>query len=83
MATVEKIWTGDAKMQYPKQWIVLADLEDDHSSNKVMGVVHTVTPDKSKAYETAMELKNTMRRTVVVEGFNNEPHIGDFTRWGL
>ena len=81
MISTKKIWAGDAKMQYPKQWIVLVHLEDDYKTHKVMGIVHTVTPNKKDAYEKARALENVMGRTMVIEGFNDTPQIGGLSLW--
>ncbi|MCL2387262.1 MAG: hypothetical protein FWC89_06890 [Defluviitaleaceae bacterium] len=81
MANLEKIWTSEAKMQYPKQWIVMVNLEDDCQTNKVMGYVHVVTPSQKEAYKKAKELEDIMGRTVVIEGFDDTPQIGGLTLW--
>ena len=83
MTTTEKIWTGDASMLYPKQWIVMVDLEYDRETHKVMGHVHTTTSDRTEAYDIAIALKGVMGRTTVVEGFDDTLRLGDAMRWGL
>ena len=81
MPNTEKIWTGDAKMKYPKQWIVLVHLENDFETHKIIGIVHSVTPSKKEAYEKANSLENIMGRTVVIEGFNDTPQVGGLSLW--
>ena len=74
---MERLWSGDVMMKYPRQWIVLVNLTDE-PTNKVIGDVYLVTPDKKKAYETAKSLGNSMGRIMVFEGFNDTPQIGGF-----
>ena len=81
MTSTEKIWTAEASMQYPKQWVVLVDIENDRKTHKVMGVVHLVTPDKKEAYEKAKSLKGVMGKTMVIEGFDDTPQIGGLPLW--
>ena len=75
---MEKIWCGEARMKYPKQWLVMVNLEDEPKTNKVIGDVYLVTPNKDEAYDKVMELGESMGRTIVFEGFNDTPQIGGF-----
>ncbi|MCL1884262.1 MAG: hypothetical protein FWF81_11010 [Defluviitaleaceae bacterium] len=78
----KKIWSEEAYMQYPKQWIVFVEMEHDPKTHKYMGLVHFVTPDKDEAYEKAMALGNTKGKKGVMEGFNDTPQIGGLSSWG-
>ena len=78
MTTTEKIWSAKVAMQYPKQWIVMVEMECDPKTNKYMGIVHYVTNDKKEAYEKSRELGKSMGKKVVIEGFNDTPQIGGF-----
>jgi hypothetical protein len=76
MTNSQKIWSEEAFMKYPKQWIVFTEMEYDPQTYKHMGVVHYVTPDKCEAYEVARTLGRSRGNTGVMEGFNDTPHIG-------
>ncbi|MDR0249493.1 MAG: hypothetical protein LBI44_07590 [Oscillospiraceae bacterium] len=76
---MERMWVLEASMKYPKQWLVAVNLvwEPD---NKLIGDVFMVTPDKKEAYDKVMELICTgeMGKVMVVEGYDDTPHIGSF-----
>ena len=72
MTNVQKIWSEEAYMQYPKQWIVFVEMEYDPETYKYMGFVHSVLDNKDEAYEMARGLNKSM----VIEGFNDKPYIG-------
>ena len=76
MTSTQKIYSGDAVHQYPKQWIVFTEMEYDPKTYKYMGVVYFVTPSKSEAYEKARSLGDSMGKVGVMEGFNDKPYIG-------
>ncbi|MCL2223730.1 MAG: hypothetical protein FWB96_02045 [Defluviitaleaceae bacterium] len=82
MPSVEKIWSEEAYMKYPKQWIVFVEMECDPETHKHMGIVHLVTSDKDEAYETELALGRSMGNSVVMEGFNDTPQIGGLSLWG-
>jgi hypothetical protein len=69
------MWYGDAKMKYPKQWIVLVNISNE-SSNRTIGDVYFVTSDKKEAYAIVKTLGQTMGDTMVVAGFDDTPQIG-------
>jgi hypothetical protein len=75
---MERIWSREVAMKYPKQWIVLVNMSHE-PKNKVFGDVYLVTPDKKAAYATAISLGTSMGRLMVVEGYNDTPQIGGFT----
>ncbi|MCL1843975.1 MAG: hypothetical protein FWF79_09195 [Defluviitaleaceae bacterium] len=83
MTTIKKIWSEEAYMQYPKQWIVFVEMECDPETHKYMGFVHFVTADKDEAYEKANAIGRSMGKKVVMEGFNDTPQIGGLSLWGL
>jgi hypothetical protein len=75
--TMERLWLGEARMKYPKQWIVLVNIAYD-SGNKSFGDVYLVTSDKKKAYATAKSLGESMGKYTVLAGFDDTPQIGGF-----
>ena len=81
MVDTQKIWTMDAMMMYPKQWIVMTHVEHDCDTNKYMGFIHSVLPEKKEAYRICKSFKEngSAGKTRVVEGFNDTPQIGGFT----
>ena len=81
METVEKIWAGDAKMQYPKQWIVFVEIEYDKATHKDMGIVHSTTPDRKEAYARAKALEKIRGSTMVIEGFDDTRRLGGWWMW--
>jgi hypothetical protein len=68
---MERLWSEEAKMKYPKQWIVMANLEDELNPYKTYGDVYLVTPSKDEAYASAKLLGNSMGGTLVFEGFDD------------
>ena len=78
---MERMWSGDASMKYPKQWIVMVNIEDDPATNKDIGDIYLVTPNKDEAYNRAIALERSMGRRLVMEGFNDSPQIGGL--WSL
>ena len=81
MTTTKKIWSGEAIHQYPKQWVVLVEMEYDNETHKHMGVVYYVTSEKKEAYAKSKSLGDTMGKKMVVEGFNDTPQIGGLSLW--
>ncbi|MCL2019756.1 MAG: hypothetical protein FWG70_08360 [Oscillospiraceae bacterium] len=73
---MERLWYGEAKMKFPKQWIVLVNMEDEPKTNKAYGDVYLVTTDEDEAYATAIALGESMGRNMVIEGFDDTPQIG-------
>ena len=82
MANVQKIWSEEAYMKYPKQWIVFVEMECDPETHKYMGIVHLVTDSKDEAYETERLLGGSRGNSVVMEGFNDTPQIGGLSLLG-
>ena len=82
MVDTKKIWSEEAYMQYPKQWIVFVEMECDPETHKYMGIVHLVTDSKDEAYEKANELGRSRGKKAVMEGFNDTPQIGGLSLWG-
>ncbi|MCL2020413.1 MAG: hypothetical protein FWG70_11765 [Oscillospiraceae bacterium] len=78
---MERIWSGEAVMKYPKQWIILVNMEDEPNTNKTFGDVYLVTPNEDEAYDKAIALGDSMGRRMVVEGFDDTPQIGGL--WSL
>jgi len=76
MVNTQKIWSEEVHMKYPKQWIVLTEVEYDTKTCKHIGVVYLVTHSKQKAYEVARELGGGAGGNMVVEGFDDTPYIG-------
>ena len=75
---MERLWYGEAKMKYPKQWIVMVNIEDEPNTNKTFGDIILITPDKKEAYAKAKEIGDSMGGKLVFEGFNDTPQIGGF-----
>jgi hypothetical protein len=73
---MERLWTREASMKYPRQWIVMVHLEDDRITHRSMGDVYLVTNDKIEAYKIAKELGDAMGTKMVVPGFDDTPQIG-------
>jgi hypothetical protein len=76
---MERLWLGDARLKYPKQWIVATNLNWE-AKNKVYGDIFLVTADKDEAYAKAAVLKKEedYGKVTVSEGFNDTPQIGGF-----
>jgi hypothetical protein len=75
---MERMWSGDAMMKYQNQWVVMVNIEDEPKTNKSIGDVYLVTPNKKEAYTKAKEIGGTMGDSMVIEGFNDTPQIGGF-----
>jgi hypothetical protein len=73
----EKIFTGEAKMMYPKQWIVMVELEDRSNPYAVFGIVHYVSPSEDDARKVLRSLRTSGEkgRAMIVEGWNDTPQI--------
>lgn len=78
---MERIWSSEAMMKYPKQWIILVNIEDEPKTYKAIGDVYLVTPNKKEAYTKAKALGDSMGETMVIEGFNDTPQIGGLEIW--
>jgi hypothetical protein len=74
---MERMWIGEARHKYPKQWIVAVNLSWE-ANNRVFGDIYLVTSDKKEAYEKGIELSESgaMGKASVFEGFNDTPQIG-------
>ena len=83
MAVAEKLFTGDVMMMYPKQWIVMVDLETQSNPYKVTGVVHYVSPDEDDARKVlrAIRADKDASRSCIIEGWNDTPQIGGLELW--
>ena len=73
---MERLWYGEASMKYPKQWIVMVNIEDEPKTNKGYGDIYLVTPDKKEAYDKIKEIGDSMGDSMVIEGFDDTPQIG-------
>lgn len=80
---MERIWSEEAMMKYPKQWIVMVNIIDDRKTHKAMGEVYLVTPNQDEAYEKAIALGDSLGQKMVIEGFNDTPQIGGLYLWDL
>jgi len=78
MTTTEKLWISEVAMMYPKQWIVMVDLEDEKGTNKTFGVVHHVTSNKDEAHTItrAIIAREGRRKAMTLEGWDDTPQIG-------
>ena len=74
---MERMWLGEARVKYPKQWIVAVNIVYCEK-NKAYGDIYMVTSDKEEAYAKAGELKKLggMGKVSVSEGFNDTKAIG-------
>jgi len=80
---MERLWFGEAMMKYPKQWIVMVNLEDEPITDKTFGDIYLVTPDADEAYAKAKELRDSAGGSFVFEGFDDTPQIGGLEFWNL
>ncbi|MCL2088231.1 MAG: hypothetical protein FWH14_01995 [Oscillospiraceae bacterium] len=80
---MERLWSGDVKIKYPKQWIVMVNLQDDKTTHKTIGDVYFITSNKDEAYSTAIALGNSMGKRMIVEGVDDTPQIGGLELWNL
>ena len=78
---MERMWSREVSMKYPKQWIVLVNLSDEPKTNKTIGDVFLVTSSKKEAYSKAISLGDSMGKRMVVEGFDDTPQIGGLELW--
>ena len=78
---MERMWLGEARVKYPKQWIVAVNIVYG-DKNKAYGDIYMVTLDKAEAYTKAAELKKAgnMGKVAASEGFNDNPTIGGLAR---
>ena len=76
---MERMWVGEAKIKYPKQWLVAVNLNWE-PNNKVFGDILLVTPNEDEARAKVRELRKigSMGKVMVVEGYNDAPQIGGF-----
>jgi hypothetical protein len=74
---MERMWVAEAKMKYPKQWLVAVNLVWE-PNNKVIGDIFLVTPDEDEARSKLRELRKSgsMGKVMVLEGYNDAPQIG-------
>ena len=83
MSNTEKQWTGDVMMMYPKQWVILTDLERKNDPYKVSGYVHFITSDENEARLILKDIRASKGAgyATVVEGFDDTPQIGGLELW--
>ena len=74
---MERMWSSEAKMKYPKQWILMVNIADEPTTNKTFGDVYLITPDREDAYAKAIALGDSMGGKLIVEGFDDtQRYIG-------
>ena len=73
---MERMWSKEAKMRYPMQWVVLVNISDEPKTNKTFGDVYLITSNREEAYAKAIALGDSMGGKMIVEGFNDTPQIG-------
>ena len=78
MAEAGKLWTSDVMMMYPKQWVVMVQLEDQLKPLRTLGTVHFVTDSEDEAYKTSKAVRESgdFGEVMVVEGWDDTPQIG-------
>ncbi|MCL2221016.1 MAG: hypothetical protein FWC20_01645 [Oscillospiraceae bacterium] len=78
MVEASKLWTSDVMMMYPKQWVVMTQLEQQLKPLKIFGTVHFVTDNKDEAYKTSKAVRESgdFGKVMVVEGWDDTPQIG-------
>jgi hypothetical protein len=83
MAVTEKLFTGEVAMMYPKQWVVMTELESQTNPYKLVGVVHYVSPNEDDARSVLRSLRadENSGRSCIVEGWNDTPQIGGLELW--
>jgi len=83
MVNTAKLWTEDVMMMYPKQWVVMVELEQENNPLNTYGVVHLVTDSKKEAYMIAKVLceSGDLGNVMVVEGWDDTPQIGGLEIW--
>ena len=77
---MERMWSREVSMKYPKQWVVLVNLSWE-INNKVMGDIFFITSNEDEAYAKAREIGASLGRNMVVEGFDDTPQIGGLELW--
>ena len=78
---MERMWTSEAAMKYPKQWIVMVNVDYNKETHKHMGDVYTVKPTFEEAFAMERKLGKSMGKSTVFEGFNDTPQIGGLELW--
>ncbi|MCL1998390.1 MAG: hypothetical protein FWG65_06460 [Turicibacter sp.] len=64
-------------MKYPKQWIVMTELEWlGLGNNRDSGYVYGVYETREAAREVKLELEKTMNQVTIIEGYDDTPQIG-------
>jgi len=83
MTNKEKIKAGKVMMMYPKQWVVMTELEDQLKPFTVLGHVHYVTDDEDEARKVLREIraKEGAGKAMLVEGWDDTPQIGGLGLW--
>ena len=56
----------------------MVNISDEPGTNKAIGDVYLITPDKTEAYSKAKVLGKSMGRLMVIEGFDDSPQIGGY-----
>ena len=83
MAREGKLWTSDVMMMYPKQWVVMVQLEQQLKPLRTYGIVHFITDSKKEAYSIGKVLRESgeLGKVMVVEGWDDTPQIGGLELW--
>jgi len=66
----------DLPMMYPKQWILLVNLQKEPTRHCSSGEVYWVSEQKDEIHAERRRLGDAMGRTMIVEGFDDTPRIG-------
>jgi hypothetical protein len=75
MLELEKV--GDIRVRYPKQWIVITNLEwAEGEASCTIGLFHSAHDDRDIARAIRKGLPADAKETMVTEGFNDSPEIG-------
>ena len=77
---MERMWTEDVMMKYPKQWVVIVNTSRE-KGNRVFGDVFFVTDDADEAYDKAKSLGDVMGTNMVIEGFDDTRRLGGLGLW--
>jgi len=74
---MERVWMGEARMSYPKQWIIAVNAEME-KYNKLCAEVYKVvdTLDEALSLRNNLEAEQTWGRVVITKGFDDTPRIG-------
>ena len=74
---MERMGLGEAKLKFEKNWIVAVNIAYG-DKNKAYGDIYFITPDKSAAYEKAIEIIEigNMGDVTVLEGVNDIRYVG-------